>query len=427
VELLLERFRFGRTLTIATLVALAAGVVAGTLLPASPEGASGWAVAGLEAVGAAWMRALRMTVVPLVVGLLIVAILATPERAGLARLGGTAVGIFLAAYLAIAVVTALLFPPLIRALGIPRGVMETLPVEAGPDTVPDGDLDVAAWLLQALPANPFAAAVEENLLQLVVFTILFAVAAGGLAPPARASIVALFSAVTDAMLVLVAWLLRVSPVAIFALSLGAAHEIGIRAAWILVAFAVISILIMLLLVVALVPIAGVLGRVGTMRFARAAWPGQVVGLTTRSSLAALPALVEGARSRLCLPDRVVGFGLPLAASMFKPSVLVSAPGRLLFLGWVLALPVSPLEYAVFVAYALLMASTTLGVPSQGGRIPMLPAYLALGIPIEGVLLLESVDVLWDFAATVLNATGYLAATTLLPRGSSALGGPVPAA
>jgi Na+/H+-dicarboxylate symporter len=45
----------------------------------------------------------------------------------------------------------------------------------------------------------------------------------------------------------------------------------------------------------------------------------------------------------------------------------------------------------------------------------LPAYLALGIPVEGVVLIASVDMLWDFTATALNSTGYLATTTLLPR------------
>lgn len=424
MDLSLERFRFGRTLTLTTLVALAAGIALGTVLPPASDG-GGWALVAVEAVGAAWVRALRMTVVPLVAGLLVVAVLAAPDRAGLAKLGGAAGAIFFVAYLSIAVVSAVLFPPLIRALGIPRGALESMPVADAPQARPAADLDVAGWIVQAIPTNPFAAAVEENILQLVVFTILFAVSVARLAPAARASVLALFSAVTEAMLVLVAWLLRASPVAVFALALGAAREVGIDAAWILVAFAGISIGIMLLLVLALLPIAGVLGGVGTLGFARAAWPGLLVGLATRSSMAALPALVEGAR-RLGLPDRIVGFGLPLAASMFKPSVLVSAPGRLLFLSWVLAFPIDPLSYAVFVGYAMLIAATTLGVPSQGGRIPMLPAYLALGIPIEGVVLLETVDVLWDFAATVLNATGYLATTTLLPRGSAGVRAPAPA-
>ena len=55
----------------------------------------------------------------------------------------------------------------------------------------------------------------------------------------------------------------------------------------------------------------------------------------------------------------------------------------------------------------------------------LPAYLALGIPVEGVVLIASVDLIWDFTATALNATGYLAATTLLPRETAGLTAPEP--
>jgi len=420
VDFSLERFAFGRSLTIATLVALAAGVVTGALAPETPDGALRWASGTVEAVGTAWVRGLRMTVLPMVAGLVVVAVIESSEGEGLGRMGGAAAGIFLTAYAAIAFVATVLYPPLVRALGIDRGALASLPVEA-PIETPSmaGELDVAEWLLHALPTNPFAAAVEENILQVVVFATLFAVAAGRLAPAARATILALFSPLAEASLVLVAWLLKASPVAVFALAYGAAREIGFGAAWVLVSFAVITTIVMVLLTLGFIPLAGVVGRVGTVRFARAAWPGQLVGLATRSSLAALPALVEGARARLGLPDRVVGFGLPLAASMFKPNTLVSGPGRLLFLAWVLDLSIDPLGYVLFLAYVMLLAATTIGIPNQSGRNSLLPAYLALGVPVEAVLLLESVDVIWDFAATVLNATGYLAATTLLARGAGA--------
>ena len=65
-----------------------------------------------------------------------------------------------------------------------------------------------------------------------------------------------------------------------------------------------------------------------------------------------------------------------------------------------------------------------GVPNQGSRHATLPAYLALGIPVEAVVLITSVDMLWDYAATALNATGYLASTCLLPRRISATVEPV---
>jgi Na+/H+-dicarboxylate symporter len=422
----LERFSFGRTLTIATLVALMAGVLAGTLAPA-PDGTLRVLAAAVEAMGAAWVRALRMIVLPLVISLLVVAVIGSRERTEVARMGGAAVGIFFALYLALAVLAAVLYPPLVRLSGVARGTMSSLRIDAQspPEAETPGSLDLADWLIQVLPANPFEAAAEENILQVVIFTILFAVAVSRLAHAYRQTVLELFSPVAEAMLVIVSWLLRLSPVAVFALGFAAAREIGIGAAWVLVAFALVTTLIMIVATVGLVPVAGLLGRVGMTRFARAVWPGQVVGFTTRSSLASLPALVEGSRRHLEIPERVIGFGLPFAASTFKPNRLISSPGKLLFLSWVYAIPVDPLGYAMFVGYVMLISTTTLGVPNQGNRNATLPAYLALGMPLEGVVLMNSVDMLWDFAATVLNSTGYLASTSLLPRKAALAAVPEP--
>jgi Na+/H+-dicarboxylate symporter len=427
LNLSLERFSFGRSLTIATLVALAAGVIAGTWMPATDQGVLGSFAAVVEALGAAWVRGLRMTVLPLVISLLVVAIIGSRERGGVARMGGAAVGIFFAIYVALAVLSGLLFPPLIRASGIARGAMASLGEGAAgsPPVGTPGHLDALDWLVQVLPTNPFAAAADENIIQVVVFTILFAVAVERLAPAARESVVAFFHPVAEAMLVIVAWLLRVSPVAVFALAFAAAREIGLGAAWVLIYFAATTSLVMVVAILGLAPVAGILGRVGTARFLRAVWPGQVVALTTRSSLATLPALVEGAKSRLGLPDRVIGFGLPFAASTFKPNRLVSSPAKLLFLSWIYDVPIDPLGYVMFVGYVMLLAATTVGVPNQGTRMTTIPAYLALGIPVEGVVLIQSVDMLWDFAATMLNATGYLAATSLLPRDAASAVAPEP--
>jgi Na+/H+-dicarboxylate symporter len=422
VNLSLERFSFGRSLTIGTLVALAAGVVAGTVVPEADRGLVPLLSRVVEALGAAWVRALRMTILPLVVSLLVVAVLGSRDRVGVARMGGAAVGIFLAIYLALGILTVLLFPPLIRAFGIARGAVAGLRVDLGgaPPAETPGELPLADWLLHVLPANPFAAAAEGNILQVVVFAILFAVAVGRLAPATRETVLAFFAPVADAMLVVLAWLMRVSPVAVFALAFAAAREIGLGAAWILISFAIITTLIMVVAILGLAPVAGILGRVGTARFARAAWPGQLIAITTRSSLATVPALVAGAKNRLGLSDRVVGFGIPFSASTFKPNRLVSSPGKLLFLAWIYGIGIDPLGFTMFVGYVILLAASSVGVPNQGGRNATLPAYLALGIPVEGVILINSVDMLWDYAATTLNATGYLAATCLLPRAALAV-------
>jgi Na+/H+-dicarboxylate symporter len=417
LNLSLERFSFGRSLTIATLSALAVGVIAGTFLPAAEDGPWGGFTTVVEALGAAWVRGLQMAVLPLVVSLLVVAILGSRERMSVARTGGAALGIFFAIYLALALLALVLIPPLIRASGIAPGAMAALHLDAPapPAAAERSDVDLIDQIVRIIPTNPVAAAAEENVLQLVVFTIVFAVAASALEPVKRGAVLALFTPIADAMLVVVSWLLRVSPVAVFALAFVAAREIGLGAARVLITFAIITSIVMVVAIVGLTLTAGILGRVGTARFVRAAWPGQVVALTTRSSLASVPALVQGAGARLGLPESVIGFGIPFAASTFKPNRLVSSPAKLLFLSWIFGVPIDAFGYAFFVGYVMLLAVTSVGIPNQHARNVTLPAYLALGIPAEGVVLIASVDMLWDFTATALNSTGYLATTTLLPR------------
>ena len=416
-----EHFSFGRSLTIGTLLALAAGVVAGTLAPPADQGLLPVLSRVVETLGAAWVRALRMTVMPVVVALLVVAILGSRDHMGVARMGSAAVGIFFAIYVALALLSALLFPPLIRAFGIARGAIASLRVDTGgvpPMEVPS-ELDAADWLLQVIPANPLGAAAEDNILQVVVFTILFAVAVGRLSPDSRKVVLSFFAPIAEAMLVILAWLMRVSPVAVFALAFAAARDIGFGAAWILVSFAIMTSVIMVLAVLGLAPVAGILGRVGTARFAHAAWPGQLLAVTTRSSIATVPALVEGAKNRLGLSDRVVGFGIPFSASTFKPNRLVSSPGKLLFLAWIYGVSVDPLSYAMFIGYVILLAATTVGVPNQGSRHATLPAYLALGIPVEGVAILIAVDVIPDLFKTLLNLTSYASTALLVAKNEPA--------
>ena len=102
-----------------------------------------------------------------------------------------------------------------------------------------------------------------------MFTILFAVAAGHLATEKREAVLAFFAPVAEAMLVVISWLLRVSPVAVFALAFSASREIGLDAAWALTTFAIITSVVMVVAILGLTVVAGILGRVGTAHFIRA--------------------------------------------------------------------------------------------------------------------------------------------------------------
>jgi Na+/H+-dicarboxylate symporter len=162
-------------------------------------------------------------------------------------------------------------------------------------------------------------------------------------------------------------------------------------------------------------------------FARAAAPAQLVAASTRSSLASLPALVDGGTRALGLSEAATGFLLPLSVSTFKLNRTLSAVLKVLFLAHVFGIDIPPARMAAFIATVVILSFTALGVPGGGGAFKTLPAYLAAGVPLEGIIILEAADAIPDIFKTVLNVTGDLAVAVLLTRGERAepLQEPVP--
>jgi len=75
----------------------------------------------------------------------------------------------------------------------------------------------------------------------------------------------------------------------------------------------------------------------------------------------------------------------------------------------------PVTVAIFVVTIIVLSFGTVGLPSGVLPIPTLPAYMAAGIPIEGVVILEAVDAIPDIFKTVLNVTGDMSAAVILTR------------
>jgi proton glutamate symport protein len=143
-----------------------------------------------------------------------------------------------------------------------------------------------------------------------------------------------------------------------------------------------------------------------------------VAASTRSSIASLPAMVEGARDELRLPIMATGFVLPLAVTAFRTNMTITGPVRILLISHVFGIPLAPGQIATFLVSVILVSFTSVGLPGGGGAFRNLPAYLAAGMPIEAIVLLEAVDVIPDIFKTVLNVTGDMSAATILSRGQT---------
>jgi proton glutamate symport protein len=145
-----------------------------------------------------------------------------------------------------------------------------------------------------------------------------------------------------------------------------------------------------------------------------------VAAGTRSSIAALPAMVEGARDELKLPSVATGFILPFAVSTFKLNGTITGTVRMLFVAHVFGVSLSATGIATFLVTIVIMTFSRVGVPGGGSAFRSLPAYLALGLPIEGIVILEAVDAIPDIFKTIINVTGDMSAAAILSRGERAV-------
>ncbi len=145
------------------------------------------------------------------------------------------------------------------------------------------------------------------------------------------------------------------------------------------------------------------------------FPAQIVAASTRSSLASLPALLQGAEEGAALPREVYGFTLPLAVSVFKLNRSITSLARMLFLAHLYGVTLSPEQIGAFILTVLLISFGTAGVPATVGGLNTLPAYVAAGIPAQGVILLGALDTIPDVFETILNVTGNMTATTFVSR------------
>lgn len=406
------------------LVALAVALAAGIAIAASGNAGLLRAADFVAPIGTLWVNAIRMTVIPLVVSLLISGVASAADLRAIGRLGARTLLVFVVLLAG----TAAFIMPLATAVftlgphsaphdpaaqaAMPAGALEAVgEVTAAKDTV-----SLTSWVTSLVPTNPVAAAANGAMLPLIVFTLLLALAIARSPAAARETLLGLFRGLAEAMLVLVRWVVLVAPLGVFALVLPLAARGGPGLAGAVGFYVVVYSLACILVTLLLYPVAAFFGRIPLRRFARAALPAQMIAFSSSSSLASLPALVEGAERDLEMPERVTGFVLPVAVSTFKIAGPVAWTIGALFVASFYGIELHLSQLATIAFAAIFLAFAVPGVP-RGAFLMLAPLFLAIGLPVEGIGILIAVDVIPDLFSTVLNTTGDLTAAVLVARGS----------
>lgn len=407
------------SLSTRVLVALGAGIAAGIALSLVDAGVSRAIVAVVEPFGTLFVNAIRMTVVPLVVSSLIVGVASTEDRAMLARVGGRGILVFVLLLTLSGGLAALVTPPLMSNLQLdPAAVAQVRAASPSASSIAAGAASIqgpAAWLVSLVPSNAVAAAADGAMLPLIIFALALGLALGAVELSARNEVVLFFRAITESMLTLVRWLLVVAPLGVFALALPLVARLGLGAVGALAVYVIlVSAAAVGLIVFVLVPAATLAGRVPAREFIRAALPAQAVAFSSRSSLAALPALIDSARTRLGMSDEITGFFLPFATAMFRIAAPFSMTAGAVFVARLYGITMSPAQLGTVVVTAVLTSFSAPGIPG-GSIIVMVPVLTSIGLPIEGLGILLGVDTIPDIFRTTANVTGQLTAATIVAR------------
>jgi len=404
--------------TLQILAGLAASLLLG-LIGAATEHPSFLSLnAFVEPIGTLWLNALRMTIVPLVVSLLVTSIALASEAAGAGRTTARAIA-WIAAMLGAAALFAALMTPLVLALfPLDPGAAAALAAAGSPDVQPQV-LPLAQWFTEIIPANPIRAAADGAMLPIVVFALLLGFATARLENPSRDRLVGFFRALADALMTIVHWVLRLAPIGVFALVYPVALSAGANVVGAIGHYVVVLVALCLLVTAVLYPVTWLAGSVPIARFAAAVAPAQAVAFSTRSSLASLPAMLEGTQSQLRIPTAVTGLVLPLAVSLMRITSPVVNLGAAIWVAALLAVDLSAIE---IMTGAIVAALTSLGAVGLPGHVSFmatrLPIFLAMGVPIEILGLLLAVDVIPDTFQTVGNVTADVSVTTIVARAYS---------
>ena len=404
--------------TARVMTGLVAGIVIGILLAWSDPALASRIAGIVEPFGKLWLNALQMTVVPLVFALVVVGINQASDAAHSGRVARQAIVSFVILLTAAAAMTAVLAPLALSMLQPDPAVAAALRGHAEDIAKPSGGW--ADALIALVPSNAIAAAAASAMLPLVTFALFFGFALTRIDAAPRAQVVGFFKAISDAMIVIVHWVLWAAPVGIFALVLALTARAGLGMLQALGIYILLECALYVLAVLLLIVVAVTIGKRRFRHFMAGLVPVQAVAASTQSSLATLPAMLDSAQNRLGIPARVSGLVLPMAVSLFRITSPIQYLATACFIAWALGVDLSATQLATGVALSVLVSMGSVGLPGQAIFLATnLPVTSAMGLPIAPLPVLMAVDAIPDVLATVGNVTGDMTATAVVAARSGA--------
>jgi len=377
----------------------------------------------MDFVGNAFIRAIMMIVIPLVVASLTVGVASLGDMKTLGRMGGKTVAYYLFTT-SIAITLGLVLALVIRpGAGLSPEARDSLAGEfadqaGGAVGIADEAPTIWETLIGMIPSNPVAAAAEGNLLPLIIFVIIFAAAITRVIPSRRETILSFFHGINDASMVVIHWIMKTAPYAVFALITVVISRFGLEVLQSLAIYAgVVALGLILHATITYGTLVTVLARLNPINFFRRIREAQLIAFSTSSSNATLPVTMEVAQENLGISKSTSSFVLPLGATINMDGTALYQGVATVFIAQVYGFELGIAALLTIVLTATLASIGTAGVPSAGIIILVL-VLNSVGLGAQaaaGIALILGVDRILDMIRTAVNITGDLSCAAVVGR------------
>jgi Na+/H+-dicarboxylate symporter len=394
-------------------------IFAGLVLGAVVGLAFGPDAAVIKPVGTAFIRLIKMVVIPLIFASLLVGVASLGDIRRLGRIGGKTFAFYAAYYVTAVALGLFLANTLKPGRNIPESVQAELKASYGETADAQAVRaverpGVIEMLVDIIPDNPGDAFVKADMLQIIFLAMFMGVVISLLDREKMKPVLSFFEAVNDIMIRIVEIVIKLAPYAVFALIAAVVGTFGVNILMSLLRYCAVVIGGLLILAVSYPAVVTLFTRYPYFRFWKAISKAQLIAFSTSSSSATLPVSMECAEDNIGVSKQISSFVLPLGATINMNGTALYQGVATIFLAQVFGVELSTLSLALVVVTAV---AASIGSPATPGvGIVILSMVLsAAGVPAAGIGLILGVDRIIDMSRTAVNVTGDIVAAAVLDQ------------
>ena len=403
------------SITTKILIAMALGLLLGSVLnhlAADSALVQTYLIEGFfHTIGTMFINALKMLVVPLVTFSLISGVCGIGDIGMLGRVGIKAFVLYIATT-ALAITLALVVAILVAPW---QGTDFSALASENFNAVPAPPL--SDIFINLIPSNPVAAFAQGEMLQIIVFSILFGIAMLMSGAMGR-DLAELTEKLNQVMMNVVTLVMKFAPVGVFCLMAKTFAQQGISLILPMMGyFAVVVTCLLLHAFGTLSVLLALLARLNPLIFMKKLRAMQIFAFSTASSNATIPVTLQTVEQRIGVKNSIASFTVPLGATINMDGTAIMQGVATVFIADVYGVDLGLTQYLTIIGMSVLASIGTAGVPGVG-LIMLAMVFNQVGLPVAGIGLILGVDRLLDMIRTAVNVTGDAVVTCIVAHGEN---------